>query len=78
MVKVGRIVVAGFPAVLEPDADLDDYFEPIVIDPVERCKLYGMMRFGNMVSVHSFAVGWGVPALQGFRAIESAPIRRAV
>jgi hypothetical protein len=41
-----------------PDSDLDDYFEPIVIDPVERCKLYGMMRFGNMVCVHSSAVPW--------------------
>ena len=49
---------AGDPRMAAPDADLDDYFEPIVVDPVERCRLYGMMRFGNMVCVHSSAVGW--------------------
>ncbi len=49
---------AGDPPMAAPDADLDDYFEPIVVDPVERCRLYGMMRFGNMVCVHSSAVGW--------------------
>ena len=49
---------AGDPRMAAPDADLDDYFEPIVVDPVERCRLYGMMRFGNLVCVHSSAVGW--------------------
>ncbi len=55
---VAHFYHAGDSRFRQPDADLDDYFEPIVIDPVERCKLYGMMRFGNMVGVHSSAVGW--------------------
>ncbi|MBT3272810.1 MAG: hypothetical protein HN368_06630 [Spirochaetales bacterium] len=49
---------SGDPRFSHADADLDDYFEPIIIDPVEQCKLYGKMRFGNMVCVHSSAVPW--------------------
>ena len=55
---VDHFYPAGNPRMTGPDADLDDYFEPIVVDPVERCRLYGMMRFGNAVCVHSSAVGW--------------------
>jgi hypothetical protein len=49
---------AGDDRFRQADADLDDYFEPIVVDPVEKCRLYGMMRFGNMVCTHSSAIGW--------------------
>ncbi|MFC1601087.1 hypothetical protein ACFL34_01895 [Candidatus Sumerlaeota bacterium] len=55
---INHFYPAGDERFKQADADLDDYFDPIVVEPVEKCGLYGMMRFGNMVCHHSSAVGW--------------------
>ncbi len=43
----------GDPRFTEVDRGLDDMLELMAIDPMERCRLYGMMRYGNMVCSHS-------------------------
>lgn len=55
---IGHFYPAGDERFKQADSDLDNYFDPIVVDPIEKCGLYGMMRFGNMVCTHSSAVGW--------------------
>ena len=55
---IGHFHHAGDPRFAAADRDLDDYFPLITSDPVEPSRLYGMMRYGNAVCVHSSAVGW--------------------
>ena len=47
----------GDPRFAEVDRGLDDILELMAIDPIERCRLYGMMRYGNMVCSHSAGPG---------------------
>lgn len=54
----GHFYHRGDPRFAQVDQDLDDLFETVAVDPVTRCKLYGMMRYGDMVCAHSPAVGW--------------------
>ena len=55
---IGHFHHAGDPRFAAADRDLEDYFPLITSDPVEPSRLYGMMRYGNAVCVHSSAVGW--------------------
>jgi len=55
---LGHFYPSGDPRFTQVDQDLDDIFQFVVVDPVESCRLYGMMRYGNMVCSHSSAVGW--------------------
>ena len=68
---IGHFHHAGDPRFAAADGDLDDYFRLITTDPVEPSRLYGMMRYGNAVCVHSSAVGW-VYLLYRDRAPEKA------
>ncbi len=49
----GPFHAAGDPRFAAVDAGLDFLLESVAQEPVERCRLYGMMRFGNMVCSHS-------------------------
>ena len=54
---LGHFLPAGDSRFKNADAFLDDgHFEFCVSDPVERSRLYGMMRFGNLICLHG-----GVP-----------------
>jgi len=55
---LGHFHAAGDDRFAEVDRDLDDVFDATAVDPVTRCRLYGMMRYGNMVCAHSSAPGW--------------------
>ena len=54
----GHFHHAGDARFAAADRDLNDYFPLITTDPVEPSRLYGMMRYGNAICVHSSAVGW--------------------
>jgi hypothetical protein len=47
----------GDPRFAEIDRGLDDILELMAVEPIERCRLYGMMRYGNMVCSHSAGPG---------------------
>ncbi|MFH1006275.1 MAG: beta-L-arabinofuranosidase domain-containing protein [Candidatus Latescibacterota bacterium] len=47
----------GDPRFAEVDRGLDDILELVAATPIERCRLYGMMRYGNMVCSHSAGCG---------------------
>ena len=47
----------GDPRFAELDRGLDDILKLYVVAPREPCRLYGMMRYGNMVCSHSAGVG---------------------
>ena len=55
---LGHFYHADDPRFAAVDRDLDDYFPLITTIPVEPSRLYGMMRYGNAICVHSSAVGW--------------------
>ena len=42
---------------VEVDAALDQIVETLVVEPRERCRLYGMMRYGNLVCSHTASAG---------------------
>jgi len=54
----GHFLPAGDSRFASVDQYLDTYFPQIMIDPIERCRLYGMMRYGNMICLHSPAPPW--------------------
>lgn len=49
----GHAYHANDPRFAEVDAGLDDTLRMVAIEPVEKCRLYGMMRYGNMVCSHA-------------------------
>ncbi len=49
---------AGHPLLANADRYLTDYYPKIITDPVERCRLYGMLRYGNMICLHAPIVYW--------------------
>lgn len=49
----GHFLHAGDPRFAAVDQGLDLLFESVAVDPIERCRLHGMMRNGNMVCSHS-------------------------
>ena len=55
---LGHFYPEGDPQFAQVDEEIDDLFKLAVVDPIEPCRLYGMMRYGNMVCTHSSAVGW--------------------
>jgi len=54
----GHFYHRGDARFAQVDRDIDDLFEVTAVDPVTRCRLYGMMRYGDMVCAHSPGVGW--------------------
>lgn len=48
-----RFLPAGHPLFADLDRDLDVLFEQGLVEPIERCRRYGMMMFGQMVNVHT-------------------------
>ena len=48
---------AGDERFAEVDAALDQFVETLVVEPWERCRLYGMMRYGNLVCSHAGGPG---------------------
>lgn len=54
---LGHFFHSGDPRFSQVDDDLENIYERVVEEPVELCRLYGMMRYGNMVCSHSSAVG---------------------
>lgn len=55
---LGHFFPAGDNRFSLVDQDIEDVFKLTAIDPVTHCRLYGMMRYGNMVCAHSEATGW--------------------
>jgi len=55
---LGHFYAEGDSRFAQVDKDLDEVFKLVAVEPVEPCRLYGMMRYGNMVCSHSSAVGW--------------------
>lgn len=55
---LGYAYHAGDQHFKEIDAALDDILRLIVIEPIEKCRLYGMMRYGNMVCSHAPGPAW--------------------
>ena len=55
---LGHFYPEGNPQFAQVDEELNDLFQLAAVDPIEPCRLYGMMRYGNMVCSHSSAVGW--------------------
>lgn len=49
----GHFYHSGDPRFAEIDEGLDLLFNQVVIEPEEKCRLYGMMRYGNLVCSHS-------------------------
>ncbi|MBI4244501.1 MAG: glycoside hydrolase family 127 protein [Planctomycetes bacterium] len=54
---IGPFYHKGDPRFTEIDKGLDDIVKLYIIEPRDRCHLYGMMRYGNMVCSHSPAPG---------------------
>ena len=54
---LGHFFHSGDPRFAQADQDMENIYEKVVVEPVELCRLYGMMRYGNMVGSHSSAVG---------------------
>jgi len=50
---VGQFYHTGDPRFGKIDAGLDGLIKMVAIEPMKRCRLYGMMRYGNMVCSHS-------------------------
>ena len=50
---MGHAYAAGDPRFEEVDEALDLGVDMVAIEPVERCRLYGMMRYGNLVCSHA-------------------------
>lgn len=48
-----HVYPAGDSRFEETDAGLEDIYRMVAKDPVERCRLYGKMRYGDMVCAHS-------------------------
>ena len=55
---LGHFYHRGDPRFEQVDKDIADVFDRVVVEPVERCRLYGMMRYGNLVCAHSNPAGW--------------------
>ena len=53
----GHAYHAGDPRFAEVDSALDDMMQLAAVEPIEKGRLYGMMRYGNMVCSHSWAAG---------------------
>ena len=49
---VGHFYHAGDSRFAKVDAGLDDVARIVAMEPTEICRLYGMMRYGNMVCSH--------------------------
>ena len=54
---LGHFFHSGDPRFSRVDEDLENIYEKVVVEPVELCRRYGMMRYGNTVCSHSSAVG---------------------
>lgn len=54
---VGPFQHKGDRRFAEMDRGLDDILQLYVAEPRELCRRYGIMRYGNLVCVHSAAVG---------------------
>jgi hypothetical protein len=56
----GHFYHAGTPQYEQVDRGLDEIFAAVALQPQERGRLYGMMRYGNAVCSHSAgpAVAW--------------------
>ena len=52
---MGHFHHAGQPAFADVDKGLDDLLSAVAVEPIETCRLYGKMRYGNMVCSHSAA-----------------------
>jgi hypothetical protein len=50
---VGHCYPAGDARFAAADAGLDDILRLVAFEPVEKCRLYGMLRYGNMVCSHA-------------------------
>ncbi|HRU07389.1 MAG TPA: glycoside hydrolase family 127 protein, partial [Candidatus Brocadiia bacterium] len=50
---LGHACHAGDPRFRKTDDGLDDILRLVAIEPAEKCRLYGMMRYGNMVCSHA-------------------------
>ena len=50
---LGHAHHAGDPRFAETDAGLDDSLDMLMVQPAERCRLYGMMRYGNAPCSHA-------------------------
>lgn len=50
---VGHFYQAGDPRFEPVDSGMDDILQRVAVDPTEKCRLYGMMRYGNMVCSHA-------------------------
>lgn len=50
---LGHYFHAGDPRFEKVDAGLDDILRVVAVEPIEKCRLYGMMRYGNMVCSHA-------------------------
>jgi len=50
---LGHFYHAGDPRFVEVDTGLADAHQMVAIEPVERCRLYGMMQYGNLACSHA-------------------------
>ena len=53
----GRFLPAGHPQFVELDRYVTELFEKTMMDPLERCRRYGMMLHGHMVNGHTMMGG---------------------
>jgi hypothetical protein len=54
---LGHFFHSGDPRFAQADQDMENIYDKVVVEPIELCRLYGMMRYGNMVASHSAAAG---------------------
>ncbi|MFH1615931.1 MAG: hypothetical protein ABIG61_12715 [Planctomycetota bacterium] len=50
---LGHFYHAGDPRFIKIDRGLDMLLRQVAIEPTQTCRLYGMMRYGNMVCSHA-------------------------
>ena len=65
----GQFYHGGDPRFAKTDAGLDDVVRVVAMEPTEICRLYGMMRYGNMVCAHARAA----PGLSYLRHKDTDP-----
>jgi hypothetical protein len=49
----GRFLAAGHPLFTELDRGLNEYFDRMMIEPLVRCRWYGMMIHGHTPNLHT-------------------------
>ena len=49
----GRFLAAGHPLFTELDRGLNEYFDRMMIEPLVRCRWYGMMLHGHTPNLHT-------------------------